>query len=106
MILTFSQERKGVTATFREESSGRCDQMVVRPNAKAAKTLTPQCDLSPIWNLCGLVQMVKLRLTYPYAFFAISTIDLKPAGSWMAISLRALRFSVTPALMRPAMNFE
>lgn len=25
--------------------------MVVRPNAKAAKTLTPQCDLSPIWNL-------------------------------------------------------
>ena len=51
MILTFSQERKGVTATFREESSGRCDQMVVRPNAKAAKTLTPQCDLSPIWNL-------------------------------------------------------
>ena len=26
--------------------------MVVRPNAKAAKTLTPQCDLSPIWNLC------------------------------------------------------
>lgn len=52
MILTFSQERKGVTATFREESSGRCDQMVVRPNAKAAKTLTPQCDLSPIWNLC------------------------------------------------------
>ena len=53
MILAFSQERKGVTATFREESSGRCDQMVVRPNAKAAKTLTPQCDLSPIWNLCG-----------------------------------------------------
>ena len=52
MILTFSQERKGVTATFRKESSGRCDQMVVRPNAKAAKTLTPQCDLSPIWNLC------------------------------------------------------
>ena len=28
--------------------------MVVRPNAKAAKTLTPQCDLSPIWNLCIL----------------------------------------------------
>lgn len=53
MILTFSQERKGVTATFRKESSGRCDQMVVRPNAKAAKTLTPQCDLSPIWNLCA-----------------------------------------------------
>ena len=51
MILAFSQERKGVTATFRKESSGRCDQMVVRPNAKAAKTLTPQCDLSPIWNL-------------------------------------------------------
>ena len=55
MILTFSQERKGVTATFREESSGRCDQMVVRPNAKAAKTLTPQCDLSPIWNLCWII---------------------------------------------------
>ena len=44
-----------MTATFRKESSGRCDQMVVRPNAKAAKTLTPQCDLSPIWNLCWIV---------------------------------------------------
>lgn len=46
MILTFSQKRKGVTETFRKESSGRCDQMVVRPNAEAAKTPAPQCDLS------------------------------------------------------------
>ena len=34
--------------------------MVVRPNAEAAKTPAPQCDLSPIWNLwenlegCGM----------------------------------------------------
>ena len=54
MILTFSQKRKGVTETFRKESSGRCDQRVVRPNAEAAKTPAPQCDLSPIWNLCAL----------------------------------------------------
>ena len=51
MMLAFSRKRKGVTATFRKESSGRRDPMAVRPNAEAAKTLAPQCDLSPIWNL-------------------------------------------------------
>ena len=36
---------------YTESNSGQCDPMVVRPNAEAAKTLAPQCDLSPIWNL-------------------------------------------------------
>ena len=42
----------------------------------------------------------------PYAFLARSTSALKPAGSLMAISESILRFSITPALMSPAMNFE
>ena len=38
--------------------------MVVRPNAKAAKTLTPQCDLSPIWNLCAFLEFHDMVINF------------------------------------------
>ena len=57
--------------------------MVVRPNAKAAKTLTPQCDLSPIWNLCPRdslaifvqrVRRVRVDCDYSYSTIRVSLV--------------------------------
>ena len=45
------------------------------------------------------------HLADSYAFLAISTSCLKPSGSRMAISLIILRFRITPAFVRPAMNW-
>ena len=104
MILTFSQERKGVTATFREESSGRCDQMVVRPNAKAAKTLTPQCDLSPIWNLCVITHpgvTCNLRCSIATSDAPMHHLTLQTDRHDSAISRRISRFQARSPSSRP-----
>lgn len=104
MILTFSQERKGVTATFRKESSGRCDQMVVRPNAKAAKTLTPQCDLSPIWNLWSITLIpvnCNLRCSIATSDAPMHHLTLQTDRHDSAISRRISRFQARSPPSRP-----
>ena len=44
------------------------------------------------------------RLIQASFFFAMSTMEAKPSGSWMAISDSILRFSRIPALVTPWMN--
>ena len=73
------------------------------------QSLRPQTDI-PLHEKSGprrsATRFLTVKTAAAYAFLAMSTIVLKPAGSWMAISASILRLSVTPALMSPAMNFE
>ena len=78
--------------SFRKESSGRCDQMVVRPNAKAAKTLTPQCDLSPIWNLCLQQHANAVRNTHPDAVRTPRLLWPRPTPRFAFASARSPKF--------------
>ena len=80
---------------------------IISPSVTADDPLG--CLVEVILTLKKRCDLIILRLSLErcdQAVLAISTSVLKPSGSWIAISLRLLRFSVTPALMSPAMNFE